>query len=215
MTDATVTRSRLGGVPIMPANIEWPRRAWGVPLHFIAQLDLGEVPRCSMTGDLPRDGALLFFYDGEDMGWGYEGRDADGFKVLFVDADAPRSRRVPPADTPDDFVRPTSGVTFVVEGSLDLDLTGLDEAARERVAARLSEGPSHRLLGEPEAIQNDPREDAPMRMRGEDWLLLLQVDSGEPLDFEFGDSGRIYFVVRREDLKAGRWDNVWCVLQCY
>lgn len=50
-----------------------------------------------------------------------------------------------------------------------------------------------------------------------DWLLLLQLDSVfDTDDFEltFGDGGRIYFYIRREDLAAGNFDNVWLILQC-
>jgi len=49
-----------------------------------------------------------------------------------------------------------------------------------------------------------------------DWLLLFQLDTVESNDFElmFGDCGRIYFYIRREDLKARNFDNVWLILQC-
>ena len=30
----------------------------------------------------------------------------------------------------------------------------------------------------------------------------------------FGDCGRIYFYIRREDLLARRFDRAWLVLQC-
>lgn len=51
----------------------------------------------------------------------------------------------------------------------------------------------------------------------EDWQLLLQLDTVEQDGFElmFGDCGRIYFYIRKEDLKAGCFDNVWLILQCY
>ena len=47
----------------------------------------------------------------------------------------------------------------------------------------------------------------------EDWQLLLQLDSEG--DFMFGDCGKIYFYIKKEDLKAKRFDRVWLVLQCY
>lgn len=50
----------------------------------------------------------------------------------------------------------------------------------------------------------------------EDWLPLFQLDTVEDGDFElmFGDRGRIYFYIRRDDLAARNFDNVWLVLQC-
>lgn len=50
-----------------------------------------------------------------------------------------------------------------------------------------------------------------------DWLLLFQLDSvldDDSFELYFGDSGRIYFYIRREDLAARNFDNVWLILQC-
>lgn len=49
------------------------------------------------------------------------------------------------------------------------------------------------------------------------WVLLFQLDTVENEDFElmFGDCGRIYFFITKEDLLACSFDKVWLVLQCY
>ena len=49
------------------------------------------------------------------------------------------------------------------------------------------------------------------------WLPLFQLDTVEDGDFElmFGDCGRIYFYITRDDLAARRFENVWLILQCY
>lgn len=51
----------------------------------------------------------------------------------------------------------------------------------------------------------------------EQWRLLLQLDTVEQDDFElmFGDGGRLYFYIRKEDLQQARFDRVWLILQCY
>lgn len=51
----------------------------------------------------------------------------------------------------------------------------------------------------------------------ERWRLLFQLDTVENDDFclMFGDCGRIYFFIPKEDLLARRFDNVWLMLQCY
>lgn len=48
------------------------------------------------------------------------------------------------------------------------------------------------------------------------WQLLLQLDMVEAENFElmFGDSGRLYVFMRKEDLKARRFDNAWGIIQC-
>ena len=50
----------------------------------------------------------------------------------------------------------------------------------------------------------------------QEWQLLLQMDTVTAGDFElmFGDCGRIYFYIRKEDLLARRFDRVWLLLQC-
>ncbi|MFV0275568.1 MAG: DUF1963 domain-containing protein [Parahaliea sp.] len=90
----------------------------------------------------------------------------------------------------------------------------------------------HRLLGYPEPEQDDPRygpafedfldgraEDDRLRQvffdqqrqRAADWRLLLQVDIARWL--QTGTEGTVYFLIRREDLRARRFDRVWAVYQ--
>lgn len=49
-----------------------------------------------------------------------------------------------------------------------------------------------------------------------DWLLLFQLDTVEKDGFElmFGDCGRIYYYIRKEELEARNFDNVWLISQC-
>lgn len=49
-----------------------------------------------------------------------------------------------------------------------------------------------------------------------DWLLLFQLDIVDDGDFElmFGDGGRIYFYIRKDDLAARNFDDIWLILQC-
>lgn len=94
--------------------------------------------------------------------------------------------------------------------------------------------PIHRLLGHPEPVQgdlytecqlaangvycgdpsgfDDPRYET-LRPGALDWQLLLQLDSDDADDWMWGDAGRLYFMIRREDLAARRFDAVWVVLQ--
>ncbi len=49
------------------------------------------------------------------------------------------------------------------------------------------------------------------------WQLLFQLDSIQTKGYEmvWGDVGRIYFYIRRDDLKELNFDNCWLILQCY
>ena len=50
-----------------------------------------------------------------------------------------------------------------------------------------------------------------------EWMLLVQLDTVEKDNFElmFGDCGRIYFYILRDDLRNKNFENIWLILQCY
>ena len=95
-----------------------------------------------------------------------------------------------------------------------------------------------KLLGYPEVIQNPMEEECEAVTRGfdmggvesypkkyqkeirsasKDWILLFQMDTVETSDYElmFGDSGHIYFWIKKEDLANKNFENIWLILQCY
>lgn len=94
----------------------------------------------------------------------------------------------------------------------------------------------HRLLGYPEQIQGDMQLECQLASNGiyvgdstgyadprraalekgaDDWQLLLQIDSDDPLGMMWGDTGRVYFWIREQDLARKDFSNVWLSLQCY
>ena len=108
-----------------------------------------------------------------------------------------------------------------------MDFPGADRGEGETI---------HRLLGHPNQIQGemkmgcqlafngiyvgdstgyaDPRR-AVLEKGADDWQLLLQIDSDDPLGMMWGDTGRVYFWVREQDLARKDFSNVWLSLQCY
>ena len=76
-------------------------------------------------------------------------------------------------------------------------------------------------LGDPEGWAKVPQEERESKKQTslEDWRLLFQLDTVESrkdnFELMFGDCGRIYFCIRKEDLLARRFDRVWLILQCY
>jgi uncharacterized protein YwqG len=98
-------------------------------------------------------------------------------------------------------------------------------------------GPLHRLLGNPDAIQGemrfacqfasnglnfghpsvleDPRAEA-LAAGVEDWVLLLQLDSDEDgPGWMWGDCGRLFWWIRRQNLANRDFSHAWVVSQCY
>ncbi|MGW1785940.1 DUF1963 domain-containing protein [Streptomyces sp. NPDC002143] len=64
-TDTVI--GRLGGLPALPHDIEWPVREGHGPMSHIASIDGAALPADELDIRLPRDGTLAFFYfDGQD-----------------------------------------------------------------------------------------------------------------------------------------------------
>jgi uncharacterized protein YwqG len=97
--------------------------------------------------------------------------------------------------------------------------------------------PSHHLFGHPSPVQgNDMDLECQLASNGiylgdakgykdvrarelesgrADWTLLLQLDSDDDTGMMWGDCGMLYFWIRKQDIKVGRFENCWMVLQCF
>ena len=66
-------------------------------------------------------------------------------------------------------------------------------------------------------VQLSEEEEAELvRSAADRWVLLFQMGTVEDDETElmYGDCGRIYFWIRKEDLAARNFDNVRLILQC-
>ncbi|ATY14864.1 DUF1963 domain-containing protein [Amycolatopsis sp. AA4] len=57
---------------------------------------------------------------------------------------------------------------------------------------------------------DDPR----LKEEAARWVLLAQFDSDEETDLMWGDVGMLYWLIRLDDLQAGRFDAARCLMQC-
>lgn len=93
-------RSRQGGLPTLPASIDWPygeNYGQRMAMHFLAQIDCAELPR--MDARLPSEGMLFFFaVNAEEQIWDTEQPDKS-IRVHYV-ANVPYDTplREPPVD---------------------------------------------------------------------------------------------------------------------
>lgn len=155
--------SRFGGAPDVPAGFEWP--TWnGRPLSFLAQLDLAALPPAP---GLPRDGWLLFFYDTQDMPWGFDPADQGCARVVHVGgprealgrATAPDGAQAWPPCAVEGF--PAWDLPDASDEQCELDLLDDEERfdAWQALGAHLrgSGGIEHHLLGYPQPIQDEMR----------------------------------------------------------
>ena len=106
-----------------------------------------------------------------------------------------------------------------------------DELLQETQAVWASEIQSeqhglHQIGGYPDAVQGDVFTEVEFYTAGKksswdeaaarasQWRLLLQFDTDGDLDVMWGDAGMIYFCVREDDLRAGRFERVRSTMQC-
>lgn len=231
--------SKLGGLPTLPLDVEWPRhRQSGTPLHFLAQIDLSHLPPTPLedapnTPSLPRAGLLFFFADMvEEMLWGENGGPFATTRVMFIDHAGPEQS--PPGDTPDIFhpfgeknSEHTSGKiafgqaalephvieTFAEEISIPDAIVGAatgDPDCFNRKPGSPFEWPVHQMLGIGMNIQGTAEE-----AHAEGLILLLQIDSDMAVDsqFLFCDMGAAQFWIEPADLAAGRFEKAWATTE--
>jgi uncharacterized protein YwqG len=72
---------------------------------------------------------------------------------------------------------------------------------------------SHGLYCGDETGYNDPRAKE-LEAGARDWQVLLQVDTHEDAGMMWGDCGRLYFWIRKDDLINRNFDATWMILQC-
>ena len=215
--------SRVGGSPHLRPDFAWPTRG-GVPLTFLAQIDLGSLPPC----DLPKDGLLAFFFDRSDI---HDGPPEYACVLHQTGLLEPRSL---PAETeafaPCSFA-PRAGLSFpdLLRGSV-LSSRLLDATADEWDALidwtslwAFDQGAgAHQLLGYPRGYQCDvlargwayEHGDAPLNTETpKAQRLLLQMQEDAHAGLEWVDAGQLCWLMHSDDLAAARFDSIWTVLE--
>jgi len=228
-----------GGFAYLRAGEEWPRSDRG-PLEALARLRMSEVSPHDQSGMLPKSGVLTFWYDMELQTWGFDPGDVKNFRVTFLPENAAVERRAMPGSEKRE-PPPVCRVTFAPGLSLPdgdelpekHELAGDEEYFELRM--ELARG-NHQLVGYPWLIQNPmqdecefaskgfnvggPKGDKEARAAGlgpgvADWVLLFEIDSDSAADWMWGDAGRLYYWIRKQDLAAGDYSRCWQVLQCF
>lgn len=131
------------------------------------------------------------------------------------------------------------GESLGVEYQNDLAvLESIDELKQDLIGASEDQPfkPTHRLLGWPEPVQGDMQLECQLVANGiycgnpagyqdpraeqlaagaKDWRLLLQIDTDEAgPGWMWGDCGRIYYWIHKNDLRHCRFENARLILQC-
>lgn len=198
-----VGASKLGGSPDLPADTPWPTDAER-PMVFVGQINFAEVAGLvEDRGLLPPAGVLSLFVVSDDIG------PSNRFHVHFTEAPVALSRAKPPAELADGerfepvALRPEHELSLPPPQSAVLGGLGLSasETAAYESIVESDDEPTHRVLGYPSLPDQAHYRDS------DDRCLLLQVDSDDTTGMIWGDLGRLFLWIDRDDLTARRFDR--------
>jgi uncharacterized protein YwqG len=211
------------------------------PLSFIAQINLTETVRFDKENLLPNTGLLYFFYSAEQEAWGFDYNDKNKFKVIYWNGDLSQIKRTEfPSDLPD-YAR-FKPCSLDIKSEVSVPSHGYEvyedftDSEDEKFWTQVyNDGNLNKLLGYSDNIQNDmelecelvtnglycgdpsgyndPRAKA-LEPNAKNWRLLLQIDSNEENEMMWGDCGRLYFWIKKDDLLNKEFDKSWCCFQC-
>ncbi|MFI9308704.1 YwqG family protein [Streptomyces triculaminicus] len=234
---------RLGGLPELPEDEEWPVWDGHGPLSFIASVDCALLPSGALDIALPADGTLAFFYfdgqldDGRAMVHARDPGSWAGARVLYVPAGVPVTERAAP-----EGLRPYRHVplTTWVETTAPYpwhpvvyrefepmpdDHPLWDEDFQE--AMEDHPGCLHQIGGHASPDQDEvetevahgvlggpPWNDPRIPEEALRWVLLAQFGSDDDAGMMWGDLGSLYWLIRPQDLAERRFDRAMFTWQC-
>ncbi|MBY0526306.1 MAG: DUF1963 domain-containing protein [Gemmataceae bacterium] len=214
--------TKFGGLPDLPPGSVWPRCEQG-PLEFLAQLDLVEFHTTLAGRALPPKGLLSFFmyhnYPEDEYGNGREEPTVDkgGLRIIHTEDTSRLTRLAAPDDLDEDLGQPKKPcqVKFVEL----LDLPEPDDTWSDRYGAAFPQlemedeldfgrlrGANHQLFGYAHVtvLVQDP-------IPGPDWQLLIRFSSDDNLNWGWGDGHHLFWYIKTDDLKKGRFDNTQAI----
>ena len=232
--EAYPNRSKLGGLPELPNDTEWPRIN-GRPMEFLLQVYLSECSEFfSGRVELPSRGVLFFFYDFEELPLGDESIDDPGWRVLFIEDEMSCQAERETHERTQVF--PERRIDFFAFWSLPwsllLSLCDTDENIDDLDSIREAfDSFGQVFLGNPNPYQYHPGLLCRRATTGEswteetgraatialqdEWIQLAQLFSNpEQMGWSWYAEGALHFMIHRDDLAARRFDRVRCCGQC-
>ena len=236
-----IGQSKIGGKPDLLNSYEWPKTKANKSLSFIAQLNCEELNKYDSENLLPKKGLISFFYCSEQEAWGFDPKDTDRFKVIYVKSIENLERIDFPKDLKEHSIFQPNGLNF--DSSLSLpgwehdSIRGILSDSELDDYMEISSGTENQIFGYANCVQGPMELECQLVTNGlycgdpsgyedpkrkelesgkEDWILLFQIDSEEDnAGMMWGDSGKLYYWIRKQDLKDKNFEKSWFVLQCY
>jgi len=216
--DLTLWQSKLGGLPYMPKGSEYPTDSKGNPLFLLAQINFAQVPELE---GLPQEGILQFYIaDGDNYGLDFDNpTQQDRFRVLYFpnvsksEADLVTDFSFLPQPKFFPLLNGSSCALEFAENAMPVNIEDFqfdtfmgenffaqfgekeEEIIREYLDEFKADG--HRIGGYAYFTQEDPRQ---YFAGGEEYRLLLQIDTDSNIDLIWGDNGVGHFFMTQTDL---------------
>jgi uncharacterized protein YwqG len=192
--DADAVVARLGGLPRLPDDVEWPTWSGHGPLSFIGELDCERLTGFPLDVPLPSTGRLLFFYrdgayDDDPVTVGtWDAATLEGARALHVDDGSPREAPEGTTTYPEqryagrsvvtapDWQHPDLEAAFTSPGQdaaslMEHPVTA--EAFAEELRSR-HHGPGHQVGGYADPVQGPVEQEVALA------ALANQVRHGDP-----------------------------------
>jgi len=214
-------------------------------LSFVAQINLSEISLLDSENLLPNNGILYFFYTADQEAWGFDIKDKTKFKVLHYSGELNNLKRVDFPNDLDEYSRfqpctitPKQEISLPPYGGYSSEFYRFFNREKKDKFYDIvcEEITINKLLGYSDNIQNemelecelvtnglfcgdpsgynDPRAKE-LEPNAINWNLLLQIDSNDECKMMWGDIGRLYFWIKKQDLIEGKFENCWFSLQCF
>lgn len=223
--------SKIGGYPHVPADFQWVRNDEGDALTFLMQINCEDIQPFDKDKLFPEKGMLYFFYDFENEPWDSE---ENGYAVRYFDGDVSSFEPCPfPDEEWENDFRYAEGNCVIDEQSVKFfaapDLPEYDDNkdAIDKYSYEEYEAARYKLLGyDPDNYAEDyfklggysnSIQCGLSEVFDSSYVQLCQFSTfeSENCGFMFGDSGSLYFYIKKDDLSSRRFDRSEITLQCY
>ncbi|MBP9693432.1 MAG: DUF1963 domain-containing protein [Alphaproteobacteria bacterium] len=214
--------SKFGGLPYLPASVEYPKNKDGEPMHLLAQINFIDMPYLE---PFPRDGLLQFYIDTHHHLYGMRFDDEESsFKALYIPNQGSylKSQNLGFLKETDEFpMNCVHELAFSKQKKpVSMDSPFFDKLYEiydgqfidgvefyELYHTVVESNTNHKIGGYPCFTQQ-----APDFLLDDQYEVLLQI--GYDTHISFGDAGIASFFILKEDLKNLDFSNVIFYWDC-
>lgn len=224
---------KFGGDPYFPLDAEYPCDEAGHPMKLLAQINFEQIPTLPL---FPTSGILQFYLSVKDDSYGFDygkGYEQKNFRALFFEKPIKDEDKL---KKDFEFAKLSEEDEFPIFSGCEAKLTFTkDEEYMSIGDFRLEKdcgikgnewkpeledfynkcydaALGHKIAGYPGFAQNDPRGE--LEQLSGFTHLLLQIDSDDKIDCEWGDGGVGNFFITEEDLKKKDFSKVLYNYDC-